>query len=123
MSGKRGQNELLEPRHELLALTEQLPFVDEPRPHTLLDALDEHAVFRPDLAVELQELVYPLRLRIAGEEVVEVASRAVRPVGQDRADREVRPAGEDVDLDVRPDEVELALTLIPVPCVRELGED
>src|SRR3954468_19722739 len=102
MSGKRGENELLEPRHELLALTEQAPFVDEPRPHTLLDALDEHEVFRPDLAVECQELLDPRGARTAGEEVVEVAARAIRPVGQDRADREVRPAGEDVDLDVRP---------------------
>ena len=52
ISGESGRDELLEARHELLALAEQPTLVDEPRTDTPLHALDENAVLRPHLAVE-----------------------------------------------------------------------
>src|SRR6058998_963041 len=103
--------ELLEASDELLALAEEPSLADEPRAHALLDALDEDAILRPDLAVELEQLVDPAGIRVRREEVVEKAVRALRSRGEQRADREVRRARVGVQLEVRPDEVELRLAL------------
>ena len=59
MSGKSRRNELLEARHELLALAQQPPLLDDPGANAFLHPLDENAVLHPDLAVELEQLVDP----------------------------------------------------------------
>src|SRR4029453_3476428 len=108
-SADRARYELLEARDQLLALAEEPPLLEEARAHALLDALDEDAILGPDLAVELEQLIRRPRIRIRHEEVVEKAGRALRPGGQQRADREIRRARVGVQLEVRPDEVELRL--------------
>src|SRR5262245_17251531 len=115
-----GGHELLEPRHELLALAQEPSLRDDPRAHALLDALDENAILGANLAIEREQLVDPGEIGVRREEVIEEARRALRPRGQQRPDREVRCADEDVDPEVGPDEMELRLPLLPVPGVREL---
>src|SRR6476619_7567587 len=58
-SGDGFRDELLEERHELLALAQEPSLGDEPRAHALLDAFHEHAVFGADLAVEIEQVVDP----------------------------------------------------------------
>ncbi len=72
-----------------------------------LDALDERPVLPADLVVEGEQVVDPGRLDVGAEEVVEEAVRAAGRERHDRPDRDVRPAGEDVDPEVRPEEMEL----------------
>src|SRR5262245_16550218 len=110
-SPDRAGDELLEARHELLALAEQVSLRHHSRAYTSLDALDQNAVLRPDLAVEREQLLDPGGVGVGREEVVEEAGRALGAGGQDRADREVRRARVGVELQVRPDEVELPLPL------------
>ncbi len=99
----------LEARDQLLAVREQPPLGDHAGARSALDELDELRVLPADLIVELQELLDPLLGRVRCEEVVEHAPSPIRREREDRADREVRAAREDVDPGVRPDEVELAL--------------
>ncbi len=80
-----------------------------------LDGLDELRVFAPDLVVELDQLPRRTLGNVRAEEVVEETDRALRALGPDRADREVREARVHVDLQARPDEVELA---VPVAAPR-----
>ena len=68
---------LLEARHELLALAEQAPLLDDPGPHSLLHPLDEDAILSAYLPVELEQLVEPARIRVGREEVVEEAARTL----------------------------------------------
>ena len=67
-----------------------------------------------DLVVEGHQLVDPGLVDVGAEEVVEEAVRAVRRERHHRADRDVRPAGEDVHAEVRPEEVELAARQLAV---------
>src|SRR5215471_6942475 len=96
-------------RDEPLALGEQAPFGEQPAPDALLHSSDELRVLVPDLRVEREQLVDPRLLDAGPEEVVEEASRALRPQRHARAAGQVRLAREDVDPEVRPDEVELAV--------------
>src|SRR5262245_481615 len=120
-SGDGFGDELLEARNELLALAKEPTLLDQARAHALLDALDERTVFRTDLPVELEQLVDPPWIGVRREEVVQEAGRALRTCGQKRADRDVRRARVGVQLEVRPDEVELRLALGAGR--RELRED
>src|SRR5262249_19152303 len=83
------------------------PVPEHPRGHSAVDGLDQRRVLPPDLLVELEEVADPGLVQTGGEEVVEVPLGPVRAARDDRADREVRPAREDVDPGVREDEVEL----------------
>src|SRR5215831_13661873 len=96
-------------RDELLALRQQPSFREQTAPHALLDALDEFGVLVPDLRVEGDQLIDPRLLDVRAEEVVEETRRPLRAHGQDRAAGQVCLAREDVDSEVRPDEVELAM--------------
>src|SRR5439155_15618306 len=95
-------------RHELLALGEEAALVEDARSDASLDALHEGNVLAPDLAVEGDQLVDPALLDAGCEEVIEVARRPLRTDRNHRPAGEVRPAGEDVDAEVRPEEMELA---------------
>ena len=64
-------------------------------------------VLAADLVVEREELREPALVDAGREEVVEVALGAAGAVRRDRADREVRRAGEDVDAGVRVEQMEL----------------
>src|SRR5215468_5918582 len=96
-------------RDELLALRQQTSSREQTAPHALLDARDELGVLVPDLRVEGDQLVDPRLLDVRAEEIVEGTRRPFRAQGQDRAAGQVRLAREDVDSEVRPDEVELAV--------------
>src|SRR5215207_210620 len=112
----------LEPGNEALALGQQPSLRDHARAGAALDKLDQPRVLAADLIVELEELRHPLLGRVGGEEVVEDAPCPVRRDWEDRADRQVRPAGEDVDAGVRPDEVELADRELSVTAAAQLPE-
>src|SRR6266576_2339971 len=104
----------LEMGDQLLALGEEASLAQDPRPDTPLHALDEAPIFRADLVVEGHELVDPGLVHVRREEVVE---EPTRPLGADRehwAARQVRVPGEDVQAEVRPEEVELAAGYLPV---------
>src|SRR5262249_40878292 len=92
---------------ELLAAAHQDAVLERARADAALNALDERPVFTADLVVEGEEIVDPVPLDLRAEEVVEEAVRPFRRAGDDRADGDVRPPGEDVDSEVRPEEVEL----------------
>jgi hypothetical protein len=79
----RFRDELLEARDELLALAQQMPLGDDPRPHTLLHPLDEDAILGSDLPVQL---LHPARIGVGSKEVVEEPGRTVRPCERKRAD-------------------------------------
>lgn len=76
--------------------------------HVAVHRLDERRVLAADLVVEREELGQPGLVGSRQEEVVQVALAAVRAVRRDRADGEVGGAGEDVEIGVRVEEVELA---------------
>src|SRR5204862_7913218 len=78
-----------------------------------LDAPDERHVLAANLGVERDQLVDPLLCDAGGEEVVEPALRSLRSGRDERAAGEVRMAGKDVDPEVRPQEVELAVRDLP----------
>src|SRR5690349_18280105 len=99
----------LEMRDELLALREDPPLRQQAAPNALLHAADELGVLGPDLGVECDQLVDPRLLDARPEEVVEETRGPFWADGHDRAAREVRLPGEDVDAEVRPDEVELTV--------------
>src|ERR1700704_965708 len=104
----------LEMSYQLLALREEASLAQDPGPNAPLHALDEAPIFRADLVVEGHELVDPGLVHIRREEVVE---EPPRPLGADRkhrAARQVRVSGEDVQAEVRPEEVELAAGYLPV---------
>src|SRR5579885_355599 len=92
---------------QLLAAAEQDAPLEGARAGPPLHALDERAVLASNLAVEGEQVVDPLALDVRAEEVEE-AVRPLRPARNDRADRDVRTAGQDVHGQVRPEEVELA---------------
>src|SRR4051794_1697887 len=92
---------------QLLAAAHQEAVLEAARRKSTLDALDEPAVLTSDLVVELHQLVDPGPIDVRAEEVVEEAVRPARLERDHRPDRDVRPAGEDVDAEVRPEEVEL----------------
>src|SRR4029078_13432063 len=94
-------DQLLAPAHEVAVL-------EPARGDAAVDALDEHAVLAADLVVELHQLVDPRLVDAAPEEVVEEAVGAVGGDRDHRPDRDVRPPREDVDAEVRPEEMELA---------------
>src|SRR5712691_9360575 len=98
----------LEMRYELLAFGEEASLGEHSRPDAALDALHEGRVLASDLAVEGDQLVHPGLLHVRREEVVQEASGALRGERQHRAAGQVRPAREDVDAEVGPEEVELA---------------
>src|SRR6266852_1226088 len=87
----------LEVGHQLLALGEETPVVDEAGPDTTLDALHERRVLAADLAVEGDQLVHEALVDPRREEVVEEAGGSLRPDRQHRPAREVRLSREDVD--------------------------
>src|SRR4051795_1750410 len=92
---------------QLLALGEQAALVEQAGADTGLDRLDERAVLEPDLVVEGEQLL-DLGVRdLLGEEVVEEAFRALGPQRRHGAGREVRRAGQRVDLRRGPEPVEL----------------
>ena len=102
-----GRRQRLEVADQLLAASHEHAALERARRDAALHVLDELPVLLADLVVEREELGDPLVVDVRAEEVVE---EAVRPVGRerdDRADREVRLAAEDVDPEVRPEEVEL----------------
>jgi hypothetical protein len=82
--------------------------LDEALPHPRLDALDEHAVLRPDLRIEREGLLDPRLVRVCRDEVVEEAVRLLGSARDDRPDREVRPARHHVDHRAGEEEVELS---------------
>ncbi len=84
------------------------PSPDQARSHPDLHALDEHAILGPDLVVELEVVGDPLLVGARQEEVVEPAVGALGSERHDRADREVAPAGHDVDRRAGEEQVELA---------------
>ena len=92
---------------QLLAVAHEDAVLERARCDAPLHALDEPQIFLSNLIVEGDEVVDPLGLYVPAEEVVEKAVRALGCQGHERADREVRPAREDVDPEVRPEEVEL----------------
>src|SRR5256885_2824926 len=98
----------LEIDDQALALGQQAAALDQAGRDSALDVLDEHLVLGSDLAVEFEQLLDPSLFGLRAEEVVEEPLGSLRPRRQDRPDREVRPAGEDVDHRGRPEEVELA---------------
>src|SRR5512132_2412830 len=108
----------LEVRDQLLALGQEPPLREDARTDAALDALHQCRVLAPDLIVEGQELVDPGLVDAWREEVVEEAGSPLGADRQDRAAREVRLPREDVDPEVRPEEVELAA---PDLAVREEG--
>src|SRR5207247_1026226 len=95
----------LEMGDQLLALREQPSFGQDPRSDAALDALDQGAVFPPDLVVERDQLVDPGLVHVRSEEVVQEPGGPLRAERQHRAAGEVGPAGEDVDPEVRPEEM------------------
>ena len=82
--------------------------VDQPCAHPRLDALDEDAILGADLRVERERLLDPGLVGVLGDEVVEEAVGLLGLERDDRADREVRPSGHDVDDGAGEEEVELA---------------
>src|SRR6266536_13496 len=98
----------LEGREERLGGEQQPASLDKAARHAAVHRLDERGVLAADLVVEREELLPPLLVHVRREEVVQVALGAVRPVREDRPDREVRRAWEDVDARVRVDQMELA---------------
>src|SRR5262245_41344299 len=104
----------LEMGDQLLTLRQKSSLLQHARADAALDALDKRPVLAPDLVVEGDQLVDPGLVDARREEVVQEARRALGADGKDRAAREVRPAGEDVDPEVRPEEVELAPNHLPV---------
>src|SRR5215467_13289478 len=92
---------------QLLAPAHENSVLERTRRDPALHPLDEPEVLLSDLLVEGEELVDPLGLDVRAEEVVEEPVRPVRRQRNHRADREVRPAGEDVDPEIRPEEMEL----------------
>ena len=106
---QRFRAKTLEMGDQLLALGEEAPLREDARADTALHALDQGRVLAADLVVEGDQLVDPLLVDVPREEVVEEARRPLRAEREDRAAREVRAAREDVDAEVRPQEVELAV--------------
>ncbi len=92
---------------QLLAVAHEDAVLDGAGGDAPLHALDEHPILPPHLVVEGEEVVDPVLLDVGAEEVVEKAVRAVGRERHDRSDREIRPSGEDVDPEVRPEEMEL----------------
>src|SRR5689334_2973137 len=95
-------------RDEWLARRHESSFAEDTRPHTSVHPLDELRVLTSDLVVELEQLVDPRLVDVGSEEVIEESGGSIRPRREDRPARQVRMAREDVDPEVRPDEVELA---------------
>src|SRR5438445_8011186 len=114
LTRERFRAKALEVRDELLALGEQPPFAEHAGAHPALDALDEGAVLQADLVVERDQLVHPRLVDVRREEVVEKAPGSLGPEGQHRTAGEIRMAGEDVQAEVRPEEVKLAPRHLPV---------
>src|SRR2546430_7830900 len=107
--GQRLRAKLLEMRDKLLALGKEAALVESARTDASLHALHEGRVLQADLAIECDQLVHPVLLDVGGEEVVEEASRALRPDRHHRPAGEIRLAGEDIEAEVGPEEVELAV--------------
>src|SRR5581483_10624722 len=99
---------------QLLAAAHQVAVLERPGGDSAVDALDEDAVLEPDLVVERHQLVDLSLVDAAAEEVVEEAVRTVGRERHHRPDRDVRAAGENVDAEVRPEEVELATRQLAV---------
>src|SRR5207237_10936245 len=91
---------------QLLAAAHQHTVLECSRADATLDPCDEDRVLATDLVVEREQIVDPGLLDVWAEEVVEVAVRPLRCQGEARPDRDVRLAGKDVDLEVRPEAVE-----------------
>src|SRR5262249_48378545 len=98
----------LEVRHELLALGQKTALGKQAGPDAALDALHQPAVLSADLLVEGDQLVHPRLVDVRLEEVVEEPAGALGAEREDRAAREIRMAREDVEPEVRPQEMELA---------------
>ena len=107
-NAQRFAGQLLEMSDQLLASAHQPAVLEAAGGDASVDALDEHPVLLADLVVEGHELVDPRLVDVGPEEVVEEAVRPVGRQGDHRADRDVRPAREDVNAEIRPEEVELA---------------
>ena len=108
LTGESFRAKPLEVGDKLLALGKDPALGQDPRPNPALDAFDERAVLGADLVVEGDQLVDPLLVDLRGEEVVEEASGPLRAEREHRPAREIRMAGEDVEPEVGPEEVELA---------------
>src|SRR5919201_5962244 len=102
-------SKVLELSDELLALVHQPSVLEHPARHASLDGFHERDVLAADLVVEGDELVDPLLVDVRCEEVVEPALRPLGAGRNERAARQVRVPREDVDAEVRPQEVELAV--------------
>jgi len=97
----------LEVADQLLAVAEQDAVLERAARDAAVHALDEPPILVADLRVELHQVVDPSGVDVRAEEVVEEAVGAVGADRHDRADRDVRAAGEDVDAEVGPQEMEL----------------
>src|SRR2546421_615702 len=106
-TGERLGDLALEMHDQLLRFGHQPSVLDRSRRDPAVDDLDERPVLGADLGVEGDELLDPRLLGIGREEVVEEAGAPRRCDRIDRPDRQVRTSREDVDREVRPDEVEL----------------
>src|SRR2546421_32328 len=99
---------------KLLALREQPPFAEYAGAHSALDAFDERPVLQADLVVEGDELVDPGLIDVRCEEVVQKAPGSLGPEREHRSTGEIRVTGEDVQAEVRPEEMKLASRHLPV---------
>src|SRR5262245_32506302 len=95
-------------RDQLFRFTQETAVGERARADSDLHALDQRFVFATDFVVELEQLPDPRLVDRRAEEVVEEPVGASGRRREERADRQVRLAGKDVDAGVRPDEVELA---------------
>src|SRR5947209_12503455 len=111
---QRVRAKALEVRDELLALGHQAAFLEDSGRDTAVDALDKRDVLGSDLRVERDQLVDPVLVDARREEVVQPTVGSARPGRDERPAREVRMAREDVDPEVRPEEVELAVRQLAV---------